>query len=197
MYLKYFVYVSSVNNLSDARYCSGMFVDFIGFNFDENSKNHITIEKFIEIKNWINGPKIVGEFGNSSWSHTQAYLSKVNVDYVSVNYHFNNIKGLKNKLIINIPDINNVEDNLEIITQNSSNVKAITIDKFDESIMNYNKVLSKHDVFVGKKETLNQTELVLKKYNFGLKLSGSVEIRPGYKDYSNLSDTLDKITLPT
>jgi hypothetical protein len=52
-------------------------------------------------------------------------------------------------------------------------------------------------VFVGKKETLNQTELVLKKHNFGLKLSGSVEIRPGYKDYSNLSDTLDKITLPT
>ncbi|MAD59740.1 MAG: hypothetical protein CMB81_05365 [Flammeovirgaceae bacterium] len=197
MYLKYFVYVSSVNNLSDARYCSGMFVDFIGFNFDENSKNHITIEKFNEIKNWINGPKIVGEFGNSSWSHTQDYLSKVNVDYVSVNYHFNNIKGLKNKLIINIPDINNVEDNLEIITQNSSNVKAITIDKFDESIMNYNKVLSKHDVFVGKKETLNQTELVLKKYNFGLKLSGSVEIRPGYKDYNNLSDILDKITLPT
>ena len=54
MYLKYFVYVSSVNNLSDARYCSGMFVDYIGFNFDENSKNHITIEKFSEIKNWIN-----------------------------------------------------------------------------------------------------------------------------------------------
>ena len=38
MYLKYFVYVSSVNNLSDARYCSGMFVDYIGFNFDQNSK---------------------------------------------------------------------------------------------------------------------------------------------------------------
>ena len=50
---------------------------------------------------------------------------------------------------------------------------------------------------LGKKKTLYQTELVLKKYNFGLKLSGSEELRPGYKDYTNLSDTLEKITLPT
>ena len=50
---------------------------------------------------------------------------------------------------------------------------------------------------MGKKETLVQTESVLTKYNFGLKLSGSEELRPGYKDYSNLSDTLEKITIPT
>ena len=49
MYLKYFVYVSSVNNLSDARYCSGMFVDYIGFDFDQNSKNKISIDNFKEI----------------------------------------------------------------------------------------------------------------------------------------------------
>ncbi len=66
MYLKYFVYVSSVNNLSDARYCSGMFVDYIGFNFDQKSKNKISIDNFKEIKNWINGPKIVAEFADSS-----------------------------------------------------------------------------------------------------------------------------------
>ena len=197
MYLKYFVYVSSVNNLSDARYCSGMFVDYIGFNFDENSRNHITIEKFMEIKNWINGPKIVAEFGNSSWSHTQDYLSNIDVDYININYKFKYIKKLKNKLIINIPDLNDVRDNLEIITQNSSNLKAIIVDQFDDFSSNYIKTLSNHDVFIGKKETLNQTESVLKKYNFGLKLSGSEELRPGYKDYTNLSDTLEKITLPT
>ena len=197
MYLKYFVYVSAVNNLSDARYCSGMFVDYIGFNFDENSKNHITIEKFNEIKNWINGPKIVGEFGNSSWSHTRDYLTEIDVDYISINYHFNNIKSLKKKLIINIPDLNEVNDNLEIITQNSSNIKAVTIDEFDESKIKHIKILRNYNVFMGKKETLVQTESVLTKYNFGLKLSGSEELRPGYKDYSNLSDTLEKITIPT
>ena len=37
MSLKYFVHVSSISNLSDARYCSGMMVDSLGYNLDENS----------------------------------------------------------------------------------------------------------------------------------------------------------------
>ena len=39
MSLKYFVHVSSISNLSDARYCSGMMVDSLGYNLDENSNN--------------------------------------------------------------------------------------------------------------------------------------------------------------
>ena len=44
MSLKYFVHVSSISNLSDARYCSGMMVNSLGFNLDENSKNKLEIE---------------------------------------------------------------------------------------------------------------------------------------------------------
>ena len=47
MSLKYFVHVSSISNLSDARYCSGMMVNSLGFNLDENSKNKLEIEKII------------------------------------------------------------------------------------------------------------------------------------------------------
>ena len=45
MSLKYFVHVSSISNLSDARYCSGMMVDSLGYNLDENSNNILSIEK--------------------------------------------------------------------------------------------------------------------------------------------------------
>ena len=103
MYLKYFVYVSSVNNLSDARYCSGMFVDYIGFDFDQNSKNKISIDNFKEIKNWINGPKIVAEFADSSITYIEEFMSKIEVDYLSINCSSEIIKKIdKNLSLIHI-----------------------------------------------------------------------------------------------
>ena len=52
MSLKYFVHVSSISNLSDARYCSGMMVDSLGYNLDENSNNILSIDSVKEISQW-------------------------------------------------------------------------------------------------------------------------------------------------
>ena len=49
MSLRYFVHVSSVSNLSDARYCSGMMVDSLGYNLDENSESRISYKTANEI----------------------------------------------------------------------------------------------------------------------------------------------------
>ena len=66
MSLKYFVHVSSINNLSDARYCSGMMVNSLGFDLDENSNNKLSTENINDICGWVNGVDFVGEFNNSS-----------------------------------------------------------------------------------------------------------------------------------
>ena len=66
MSLKYFVHVSSISNLSDARYCSGMMVDSLGYNFDENSNYKISTDFSKEISKWVNGVKFIAEFNNSS-----------------------------------------------------------------------------------------------------------------------------------
>lgn len=54
---------SSVTNLSDARYAAGMWADFIGFSFDPSSPSYLEPNKAKEIAGWINGPLVVGEFG--------------------------------------------------------------------------------------------------------------------------------------
>ena len=41
--------------------------------------------------------------------------------------------------------------------------------------------------------TLADTKKMLNKYNLGLYLNGSDEIRPGYKDYDSLSEILEGI----
>ncbi len=195
MYLKYFVYVSSVNNLSDARYCSGMFVDYIGFNFDQNSKNKISIDNFKEIKNWINGPKIVAEFGDSSITHINENMSKIEVDYLSINYSSETIKKIGKNCIINIPDKDIISQNPKLIKENINKIKLVTIEDFDDSMINSVKYEG-IDVFIENKKSFLDTENKLKKYDLGLKLSGSNELRPGYKDYNTISDILDKISIP-
>ena len=195
MYLKYFVYVSSVNNLSDARYCSGMFVDYIGFNFDQNSKNKISIDNFKEIKNWINGPKIVAEFGDSSITHINEIMSKIEVDYLSINYSSETIKKIDKNCIINIPDKDIISQNPKLIKENINKIKLVIIEDFDDSMINSVKYEG-IDVFIENKKSFLDTENKLKKYDLGLKLSGSNELRPGYKDYNTISDILDKISIP-
>jgi hypothetical protein len=53
--LKTKVKVSSIENLSDARYCAGMGVEWLGFPLA------MPLEKFAEIRNWLAGVQIVGE----------------------------------------------------------------------------------------------------------------------------------------
>ena len=196
MYLKYFVYVSSVNNLSDARYCSGMFVDYIGFNFDQNSKNKISIDNFKEIKNWINGPKIVAEFADSSITYIEEFMSKIEVDYLSINYSSEIIKKIDKNFIVNISDKNIMRQNPKLIEENINKIKLVTIDDFDDSMIDFVKYEG-IDVFIECKKSFLDTEKMLKRYDLGLKLSGSNELRPGYKDYNNISDILNEISIPT
>ena len=64
MSLKTEVKVGHISNLSDARYCAGMGVQYLGFSMDSNSEHYVDQDTLKTIKEWIVGPKIVGEFSN-------------------------------------------------------------------------------------------------------------------------------------
>lgn len=56
------VKVSGVASLTDARYCAGMGVAYLGILFDENGKSTLDRNLFVSIAGWIEGPEWVGEF---------------------------------------------------------------------------------------------------------------------------------------
>ena len=70
------------------------------------------------------------------------------------------------------------------------------IPHFDDSMIDFVKYEG-IDVFIECKKSFLDTEKMLKRYDLGLKLSGSNELRPGYKDYNNISDILNEISIPT
>lgn len=57
------VKVNAVDNLSDARYCAGMFVDFIGFSLKNTQNEWIDAAKITEMTNWLSGVTFIGEVG--------------------------------------------------------------------------------------------------------------------------------------
>jgi phosphoribosylanthranilate isomerase len=55
--------VNSITNLTDARYFAAKEVAYLGFNLDEkNKENYIDPINMKAIKEWVEGPKIMGEF---------------------------------------------------------------------------------------------------------------------------------------
>ena len=197
MSLKYFVYVSSINNLSDARYCSAMMVNYLGFNLDENSKQNLSIDNITEISSWINGVKLVGEFNRSSCSYINKTLQKtdfsliqIDISNVCANLNFDN----KN-IIVKIKDLS--EYNSSILSELKNNfceTKILIIEKFSETNSEILADLAKkYKVLINPLKSINITKEFLRKYNLGLHLYGSDEIRPGFKDYDSLSSVLDEI----
>jgi phosphoribosylanthranilate isomerase len=52
----------SITNLTDARYFAAWEVEWLGFNFDSGADSYISPQVMKAIREWIDGPKIVGEF---------------------------------------------------------------------------------------------------------------------------------------
>ncbi len=197
MSLKYFVHVSSISNLSDARYCSGMMVNSLGFNLDENSKNKLEIESVKEICQWINGVKLVAEFNNSSEKHINGILEKEDFDAIQINYenNSNNINFDKNKVIIRIPDPKLIKrETNDYLKKYFPDVEILTIDNLSpENIDCLDLIDEKYMVLINPYDNIKSISIKLTNKNFGLLLQGSDEIRPGLKDYDGLSYLLESI----
>ena len=197
MSLKYFVHVSSITNLSDARYCSGMMVNSLGFDLDENSNNKLSIENINEICAWVNGVDFVGEFNNSSSTYINGILNKIDFEYISININksIKNIDFDSKRILILIPDPNlitsKINDHLMSFFPDS---RTIIIDNMNKKSLSKLDILdNNYEIIINPLDNINTTKSFLDKFNLGLLLKGSHEIRPGYKDYDLISDYLEAI----
>ena len=89
--LKTKVKVSAIENLSDARYCAGMGVEWLGF-----SMTDVPLDKFNEIRNWLSGVQIVGEAFNCSEDQIITLCESYQPDVleISSSTHLEKIKHL-------------------------------------------------------------------------------------------------------
>lgn len=185
MPLKTSVKVGNISNLSDARYCSGMGVDLLGFTVIEGHEHYISSDLFREIRGWISGPKIIAEiYGVRSFSEIEAVIENYTPDYLEMNDSEYGIFGPA----INLPCIISTEpQHLSGIRLNGKNGYFL----LTEAALPAIKSAFLQSALVKINSPLNLLEMLQKYRIAGIAISGSPEIRPGYKDYNALADILE------
>jgi phosphoribosylanthranilate isomerase len=189
MALKIKVKVGRITNLSDARYCAGMGVDMLGFSISGPSS--ISFEKFKEINGWITGPQLVLEI------HSLEDLDKAVTTFFSNHLEVSTTllplikKTPETSLIVrlnlnqwNPGDLHSFKEMIEyVIVENYKEEQKETLQKISNE---YSILIEQRDVAFNLDELINLPIA-------GIALNGSDELKPGLKEYNQLSEILEQL----
>jgi len=201
MSLKTEVKVGNISNLSDARYCAGMGVQYLGFSMDNNSEHFVDQKSLMTINEWIVGPKIVGEFSD---------LDPLIIDYSTLQEDIDCIEISEPALVdatakINLPLIlkldiarfHSAEELDEIMARTQDRVLFFHMERSTGSEIQDVDILrlaTHYKIMIGfglDKQSIHSwidgTDI------FGISLKGGTEIKPGFKDYDELANILEEI----
>jgi len=193
---KKFVKIRGVNNLSDARYCSGMMVDVIGFSLNSNHKNSVSIEALKAITQWIQGPQIAGEFEDMELELIQTYLPLVDLDIIETSNPDLLVPlsktGKKIYLKINLDTIENEQTLLNKIKEGQMAHKIV--------VCGFQK--SKKKTLIEPLLHYTRSEQIINVFNLDLnqidswpaiEIMATGEEKTGFKDYGEIMDILEYI----
>jgi len=180
MALKTFVKVGSITNLTEARYCAGMGVDLLGFQTVEGQPCYVAPKAFQEIRGWVAGPQVVAEiYGVTSIDELNEIRTNYLPDYLEM--------GLKEFFILNgqidLPFILTLLPDEQI----PDFATPAYVIRSQQDQANYNGSL------VSVATTLQAEAVLESSSSKGLVLLGSSEIKPGLKEYNELSEILEML----
>lgn len=199
MALKRIVKINEVNNLTDARYVAGMGVDMIGFDIDQKSPLFVGEEKYREIRGWISGVQIVGEVGICDLDELRHLIERFHVDIIQTT-SIDTFKTLKTMQFPSIFKAYLYEyEKLEYLKMDKMQPDYLLVDKHGEDISSMESNQIRHlcvdfNVLLGFGITADNVEALMKTYDLtGFALFGGDEVRPGYREFDDLADILEKL----
>jgi phosphoribosylanthranilate isomerase len=191
MALKTQVKVGNISNLSDARYCAGMGVDMLGFTVIEGQPHYIPPKLYQDLRGWVAGPAFIAElYGMKSTEGLQSILEDYKPDFLEVGItELQNIPAsVQQHLIVRIENTND----LDTIKTFMEKIRYVIVDETNKDVIQH---ISKHIPVIVSLQTVSGLHLLDTSDVKGIALSGSPEIRPGYKDYGDLADVLEQLEI--
>jgi phosphoribosylanthranilate isomerase len=195
------VKICGLTNLDDARFCSGMGADFLGFIFVETSKRYIKPEDAAEIIAWLEGPKKVGVFMNQGADDVNDTAHITKIDYIQL--HGNESPeycSLMEKPVIKTIPVGHFDDEEDLFEKAKAYRNVVDYLLFDTSVGGqtggtgkiFNWALLKNfalDVpffIAGGIGAENVAEAIKFAKPYAVDLSSSVEREPGIKDFDKI-----------
>jgi phosphoribosylanthranilate isomerase len=205
MALKTSVYVTGIANLTDARYCAGMGVDYLGFNFDPEQGPVIDKAAFFAIVGWLAGVKVVAECGNLDWNQVERIVAEYEPQAVATSnlQVLNQLRenGTEAILAWNIDDLS--EEFFETIKPENAEPVMLLLKAMDwqypddfteETISTLAYTASISTLILGcKTEAELVTDMLEAIQPNGIMLKGTDEIKPGVSELDELAEILEKL----
>lgn len=189
MALRMKVKVGNITNLSDARYCAGMGVDWLGFRSDA-----VDPKTFQEITGWVTGPEFVVELSPNG---TAADFLAYQANSIELSLH-------QLPLLTQLPEVsvlvrlsvNEWDANATALIANKNKIKYLIFSEGTGNQSHDQKVISlashQFGVIIGYNITAESISNTWSDV-IGFNLQGSEELKPGLKDYQSLADILESL----
>lgn len=188
------VKVSAIENLSDARYCAGMGVQWLGFSMTE-----VPVDKLNEIRNWLSGIQIVGEAFNCSEDQIIALCEAYKPDVLEIDSS-TNLEKIKHLSVSKILKVNLDSDNLPTLFA----AARPYVDYFllagdsEDSLKGFENQVeiwsAQYPIILGLSIPEDDLEEWVEQSSIqGIGLIAGKEERPGYRDFTDLMTILEKL----
>ncbi|MFN0175061.1 MAG: hypothetical protein ACKVU0_10470 [Saprospiraceae bacterium] len=196
-----------VAHLTDARYFAAKEVDYLGFNLEEGTEGYLDPMYMKAIREWVEGPKIVGEFSRTPIQVVREAASFYGLDMVQVSAQNHGANLVELEGLALILEIELGEHGLPFSTSELQAFAAYTdIFLFDFSRISVSKSTLYADkdfwreVF-GLRPSMLQAdipavdwpEILIELGLAGLSLVGGEEERVGVKSYDQIEEVFEAI----
>lgn len=196
MALKTFVKVSGINNLSDARYCSGMEVDQLGFSIQESNAKYTDPKKFNEIKGWLSGVAYVGEIDSSNAKPLTEVIGNYELDALQVATSEQVEEAQATKLpVILKADVSTITlDRLNALKDKVSYflIESVYGGQVSPDVL---ELTRDFPIVLGYGFDADNVEALAKQGIKGVALQGGDEISPGLRDFDEMMDILEALEI--
>jgi phosphoribosylanthranilate isomerase len=187
--LKTKVKAGNITNLSDARYCAGMGVDWLGF-----PSSSVDPKTFAEITDWVSGPQFVLELDEQSVQELVDYP----IEFIQINStQIDTFQSFPNSRFIIKIDLPAWGTAKEVIKDKKQQIQFLLVTNLSGNWANDKEVLdamtNQAEVYIDLEACPYSLPEILDFGVAGINIAGNQELKPGLKDYSDLAEVLEQL----
>ena len=206
------VKASSITNLTDARYFAAWHVDWLGFDLTADGLSILPLTEVKEIRDWIEGPKIVGELAVLDAEQSQQIIDFLSLKYIQVGMHTPveylnslNVDSIIKEVII---EPSTTFEELKAHLATYFDYVAYFLINFDKNKLDWTAVESgttltiaqlqevcqQYEIFLSIDFTPTNIKNILAEIEpLGISVKGGMEEKVGLKSYEELDDLFELI----
>lgn len=210
--LKTRIKASQITNLTDARYFAAWGADWLGFNFEEGNDSYISPQAMLAIKGWVEGPKVIGNFGLKTAAEIIEAVKLLDLDAVQLGMFaqkelIQQLDGITVFKEIVVEQNFSIDTIAEIMLELGELVDYFVLN-FDKNGISYDMLKSNTPFSFEALQALFENYPIILSINhqsdqlddllntlqpYGLDVSGSEEEKVGLKSFDELDDIFEAL----